>query len=382
VFGRRGDDGRATGLVVLVLAGGAVALLVLLLVGGMLFRGSGGDHEETGPTASTAVPTVPPEPRAAENRPRAVVPRPASGRFVGVAAVDPDSFPDQPPAVDRLAPESVLQIRAGGFTPFSRGTAEQCAPTLTAGCGNRIPVLFDDQGVARFQYAVSNRFLAPAVPGRCRADGPRCTLVVRDHADGGRGEVQTVFVDAAPPAGRITVTPTTGLDADGEVVTVAVEGFPPRTAARAVLCAAPADSGSRCGAPGAAADLTIGADGSGRTRLRIAPGPVGRARVTCARGDECAVSVVARGSAARAPVVRVSFAAPAGAAYDPTRLLIGLGVALLLAAAAGWLILRSDWAAVGEAAAPEIDDAEYADLDAIIAALPPEEEDDPVLSGR
>ena len=38
-------------------------------------------------------------------------------------------------------------------------------------------------------------------------------------------------------------------------------------------------------------------------------------------------------------------------------------------------IVRADWSAVGEAAAPEIDDAEYADLDAIIAALPPEEDE-------
>jgi len=37
---------------------------------------------------------------------------------------------------------------------------------------------------------------------------------------------------------------------------------------------------------------------------------------------------------------------------------------------------RVGQAAVGEAAAPEIDDAEYADLDAIIAALPPEEDDE------
>ncbi len=41
-----------------------------------------------------------------------------------------------------------------------------------------------------------------------------------------------------------------------------------------------------------------------------------------------------------------------------------------------WLVRRTDWRPVGEAAAPEIDDAEYADLDSIIAALPPEEDDD------
>jgi hypothetical protein len=49
---------------------------------------------------------------------------------------------------------------------------------------------------------------------------------------------------------------------------------------------------------------------------------------------------------------------------------------VLLVAIAAWLLVRTDWAAVGEAAAPEIDGAEYADLDAIIAALPPEELED------
>jgi hypothetical protein len=78
---------------------------------------------------------------------------------------------------------------------------------------------------------------------------------------------------------------------------------------------------------------------------------------------------------ARAPVVPITFAAPPGAAYDPTRLALGLALASILVAIAAWLILRSDWSAVGEAAAPEIDDAEYADLDAIIAALPPEEDE-------
>jgi hypothetical protein len=73
--------------------------------------------------------------------------------------------------------------------------------------------------------------------------------------------------------------------------------------------------------------------------------------------------------------VPISFAAPPGSEYDANRLAAGLGLALLLVAIAAGLIRRTDWSAVGEAAAPEIDDAEYADLDAIIAALPPEPEE-------
>lgn len=54
----------------------------------------------------------------------------------------------------------------------------------------------------------------------------------------------------------------------------------------------------------------------------------------------------------------------------------------LLALALGlvsWLVRRTDWSPAGEAAAPEIDEAEYADLDAIVAALPAE--DEPVEAG-
>ena len=83
---------------------------------------------------------------------------------------------------------------------------------------------------------------------------------------------------------------------------------------------------------------------------------------------------------ARAPVVPISFAAPPGATYDSTRLVIGLGFALLLLAIAAALLRRTDWSPVGEAAAPEIDDAEYADLDAIIAALPTVEDESVTVS--
>jgi hypothetical protein len=147
-----------------------------------------------------------------------------------------------------------------------------------------------------------------------------------------------------------------------------------------MLCAAPAPAGPRCGEPGPATTLTVAPDGTGRARLRIVPGPVGANRIPCARGDDCGISVVARGAAARAPVVPITFAAPPGAAYDPGRLLLGLAIAALLLAIVAGLILGTDWSAVGEEAAPEIDDADYADLDAIIAALPPEDEDDPVLT--
>ena len=95
----------------------------------------------------------------------------------------------------------------------------------------------------------------------------------------------------------------------------------------------------------------------------------------CFRGDDCGISVASDSVFARAPVVPISFEGPLGARYNTSRLVIWLTLALVLLAGAAALIRRTDWAAVGEAMAPEIDHAEYADLDAIIAALPPEDED-------
>ena len=185
-----------------------------------------------------------------------------------------------------------------------------------------------------------------------------------------------MFVDSVPSPGRIVVTPSRGLSLDGETVTVEVEGYPPGAELKAMLCAAPDATGPRCGEPGPTARLVVGSDGSGRARLDIVPGAVGTKRVRCFRGDDCGVSVASEAVFTRAPVVPISFAAPPGSEYDANRLAVGLGLAVLLVALAAGLIRRTDWSAVGEAAAPEIDDAEYADLDAIVAALPPEEEEE------
>ena len=71
----------------------------------------------------------------------------------------------------------------------------------------------------------------------------------------------------------------------------------------------------------------------------------------------------------RTPARPVTFAAPPGAGYDPGRLVLGLVIAGALLAAVLWLAFFTDWSPIGEAAAPEIDEADYADLDAIIDAL-------------
>jgi hypothetical protein len=162
---------------------------------------------------------------------------------------------------------------------------------------------------------------------------------------------------------------------EGERVTVEVRDYPPGVEVTAMLCAAPDAYGPRCGAPGPTATVAVGDDGTGRATLLVEPGRVGTERASCSRGDDCGISVVSDDVFARAPVVPINFAAPPGAAYDSVRLAVGLTLVGLLLVLAGLLLVRTDWHPVGEAAAPEIDDAEYADLDAIIAALPPEEDE-------
>ena len=97
-------------------------------------------------------------------------------------------------------------------------------------------------------------------------------------------------------------------------------------------------------------------------------------RLPCEWRHDCAIVVDSDEAFARAPARPVAFAAPEGAGYDPGRLFTGLAVAAAFLGFALWLLFFTDWSAIGEAAAPEIDDAEFADLDEIIAALGPAED--------
>ena len=276
----------------------------------------------------------------------------------------------------------MLQIRARGFVPFARAVAEQCAPRDPIRCANRIPVQFDAAGQAQFQYLVTDAFLAPEpVPGGCRAGAP-CSIAVRALQGRDRGSIETVFVDAVPPPGLIEVTPARDLSLDGQVVTVVVHDYPPGARVAAMLCGAPDAIGARVVDPGRSrvswsvrtdpAERRCGSRrvGSGRS---VSDASAGTTAVCRSRPTSC--SPAPRSCPSRSPL------RPARA-YDATRLGVGLGVAFLLLLLASVLLRRTDWSAVGEAAAPEIDDADYADLDAIIAALPPEAEETELQSSR
>jgi hypothetical protein len=281
---------------------------------------------------------------------------------------DPHKFPSIVDSIGTLRPGSTVQVRADGFGAFDKGQARQCAASIAAVCGNPIEVQFGISGAAAFEYLLVDDFSPLASEGRCRARAPACSIVIEVPDGGRRAEVVTVFQDDVPPVGRIHVTPRTGVD-DGEKVLVAVEDYFPGARVEAMLCAAPhVGNAARCGAPGPATTMTVGEDGTASAQMTMRREPVGAERVSCGRRQACGVAVVSRSTSAPAHVVPILFAGPPGADYDVARVGAGLGAAVLLLGLATLLVRRTDWSAIGEQAAPEIDQSEYADLDALIAA--------------
>jgi hypothetical protein len=298
-------------------------------------------------------------------------------------AKEPDSvtFPRTYNAVGGLQARTVLPIQVEGFPPFALARALQCL-VATSNCGNAIEVQFGASGRASFQYLVSDDFVGDVNRSRCRSQGDRCSIVV-DMLDGKhRAEVQTVFLDPLPPPGRIHVTPASGLS-EGQTVSVDVEAYPPGATVQAMLCVAPATTGTeQCGPPGTGAPLSIGSDGRASAKLTIHAGAVGTKHLTCRRGRTCGISVVSDAQLVPALVLPITFGSIPGADYTLGRLLGGLAAAVLLLAIVGWLLRRTDWSPTGEEASPEIDEADYADLDAILATFSPDEDPGTVSTAR
>ena len=287
-------------------------------------------------------------------------------------------FPESYDVADRLVPGTVLRVRVDRLRAVrARGRASSAHRTR-GGCGNQVPVQFDGQRRSAFPVPRDRRLPRPDARWSGAAGPtprPARSSCARSRARA-RGEIQTVFVDAVPPAGRIDVSPSTGLSLDGETVTVEVHDYPPGARVTAMLCAAPDATGSRCGdARARRPRSSSGRDGTGRTELassrHVSASRESRAsEATTAASRWCPTmcSPERQSCRSRSPRRRGRLRPDPSAdrARDRRRSCSGSRC---------WLIFCTDWSAVGEAAAPEIDDAEYADLDAIIAALPPEEEE-------
>ena len=272
----------------------------------------------------------------------------------------PEDEPTSPVIVDALAPSTVLTISAHNLDGDTTGTVRQCVDGAQQRCGNRIAVRSDSSGRATFQYLVTAAAVADG-DEPCRLDRPRCTieLTVGDASI----TVDTVFVDEAPPPGRLEVTPHRDLEV-GDTVTVTATGFPSGVELEATVCVAPATTGDRCGSPAPVIPMTVGADGSTSARMRLDVAEVGADRVACGRQATCRVVVSSDRSFARARPVPLAFRTTPSARYATGRLVLGLVTASALLVTAGLLIRSGDWRPPTEADASSIDDVPFADLDA------------------
>lgn len=265
---------------------------------------------------------------------------------------DPDEIV-APVIIDRLDPTTLLTIDASGYEPDTTGSIRQCTAGAARECRSPLAVRFDDTGRAVFQYLVTDQ-------GACRLADDRCTL---ELTVGRRSTVvDTVFVDAAPPPGRIEVVPNRDLHV-GDVVDVRASGFAPGATLTATICVAPATSGPRCGAPAPTLALVADTDGAASGRLALDVAAVGSSRVACARISQCHVVIADDGVGVRAPPVPLDFSGRPGAAYDGSRVIVGIALAFAVLAAAAWVMIRADWSPPAEADGTAIDDAAYADLD-------------------
>jgi hypothetical protein len=340
---------RAPGAGTLLVIGGGG--LVVLLGGAAVVVGVGVDSGDDAardadrPTSTTTRPATT----------STSAPPPASDlavREVALRVGAEGEFAPPPAIVDRLPARAVLLVEATGFPSGSSGVIEQCS---AAGCGNAFPVLFGDTGVARVQYLVTQEFRTSfSASATCGPSDPPC--IVRVSSAGAVAMLATVFGGVAPPPRAVTIpAPAGGFD-DGDGVLVSVSGFTPGERVQAMLCAAPAVSGTaRCGTPGPVAPFSIDADGTGRAALVVRRGVVGSERVACGRETTCGIVVVSAGSFVPGPVVPIEFAAGPAAAYDPTRVLTGLAIAALLLALATFLVRTTDWRKPTEADTPELD---------------------------
>lgn len=365
----------ATPLLAALGATGALVVLAVVVLG--LIGSDSGSTRSPEPARPAEAPTStapagPGSERVVAGQPRGI------GPVVRLQAADRDAdvFPFPTQAVDRLGSPDVLQVRADGFEPFARARVRHCVASSPPLCGNEIDVQFGEAGEASFQYLVVDDPVPGATAGGCRSREATCTIVVDSGESGDRAEIVTVFHDRAGPPPRLRVSPQARL-ADGQTVTARLSGVAPGTRVHASLCAAPDVHGPRrCDPPQPA---LVAPDGTATAGFVVRSGRVGTERASCGVGDRCAVTVTTEGGTLLTFAEPVAFAERSGARYETERLAVSLALLVLALGSATWLVRRTDWSPVGEAAAPEIDEAEYADLDAIVAFLPAE--DEPVEAG-
>ncbi len=231
------------------------------------------------------------------------------------------------PVVDELEAGDVLVVHVTDGEPGGEALVRQCDRLVDGfiGCRNTFPVLFDDDGVARFQYQLVE-------PGSCGQSRP-CTLVIAERG----GEVTAwaflVFGGSAPPPPTVALSPP-GPYEPGQAVDVAVSGLLPGTEVDVAVCGTP------CGRV-----VSATADGDGNATVTVRP------PASCKDCHVVALAGVSRATV-RVPLARVAVG------YDPARLVAGLAAAAALLILAWRIVAGVDWSPPSEAATPELDAAD------------------------
>ena len=240
-------------------------------------------------------------------------------------ATDSSERPARSPVLDELADGDVVRVRVDGGRSGARGDVRQCQRTVDGfgACSNQFPVLFDDEGIAIFQYQLVDT-------GRC---GPTaaCVVVVSDDARERTAFAYAVFAASALPPPTVSVEPGGPYDPGARVI-VSISPLAPGATASVSFCAV------RCERPSTAA---AGDDGRAVAIVTIG----GRCRY-------CHIRVVSGQSDTS---IAVAFTPLASPSRSPARLVIGLLVAAALLAFAWWTIATHDWRPPSEAATPEFD---------------------------
>ena len=138
------------------------------------------------------------------------------GPVVRVEPTNGTTFPASYDVADGLRSPTVLRMLVTGFAPYARATAAQCSQGAVRECGNWVPVQFDDDGTAEFQYFVTDdvplvatgsgalpRQRRPVHDCRARRDGrPQCTDPDRVRGSGAPGRADLGDPGEGPVARR------------------------------------------------------------------------------------------------------------------------------------------------------------------------------------
>lgn len=260
---------------------------------------------------------------------------PRSDRLVDASFVDAgdDPFPALARPLDGVRRGDAVYLEAELHSPVSARLCGDGA-RVVVGCGPALAVDEPADGTARFLFE-----LIPASDVDCR-ESP-CSIVLFEDGGDVVGSVPVVFGVAQPhPSIDLGVG---APFAAGEEVVVRLDGFRPGQEVVVTQCTPPGPIEARaCGAPAPERSVEIGDDGTAMVEFPVHIGRVGSGE--CRRGRPCGIGVVGGGQLA--PVATLTLAGTAGADPPRGRVVGGLAVAVVAAAAGAVLLRRSDWSPI------------------------------------